>query len=110
MITRGEVKLIVPYKLPVIGGNEVVGKIEAVGANVTQFSVGERVFSRLPLDSIGAFAQYAAVDANAIAKVPPYLSDVQAAAIPLTALTVMQAFELMQVKKGNIFKVGRKHL
>ncbi len=44
MITRGEVKLIVPYKLPVIGGNEVVGKIEAVGANVTQFSVGERVF------------------------------------------------------------------
>ncbi len=101
MITRGEVKLIVPYKLPVIGGNEVVGKIEAVGANVTQFSVGERVFSRLPLDSIGAFAQYVAVDANAIAKVPPYLSDVQAAAIPLTALTVMQAFELMQVKKGN---------
>lgn len=53
------------------------------------------------MDSIGAFAEYVAVDYSALAKVPDYLSDIEAAAVPLTALTVFQAFELMQVKRGK---------
>lgn len=101
MISRGEVKLIVPYKLPLIPGNEVVGIVEAVGEQVSEFKEGERVYARLPLDSIGAFAEYIAVDSSALAKVPDYLSDVEAAAVPLTALTVFQAFELMQVESGK---------
>ncbi|QTU83451.1 NADP-dependent oxidoreductase [Carnobacteriaceae bacterium zg-C25] len=101
MISRGDVKLIVPYKLPQTAGNELVGLVEEVGANVTNFEIGERVFGRLPLDSIGAFAEYVAVDANALAKVPDYLSDVEAAAIPLTALTIMQALDLMQAQEGK---------
>lgn len=101
MITKGEVKLITPYKLPLIAGNEVVGTVVACGAKVTEFAVGERVFGRLPLEKIGAFAEYVAVRADALAKVPAYLSDEQAAAIPLTALTVMEAFDLMDVKAGK---------
>lgn len=101
MISKGEVKLIVPYKLPQTAGNEVVGLIEEVGSSVTGFAVGERVFARLPLKQIGAFAAYVAVDHSAIAKVPAYLSDVEAAAVPLTALTVMQAFDIMDVQKGE---------
>lgn len=101
MISRGEVKLIVPYRLPQIAGNELVGLIEEVGIQVTDFKVGDRVFARLPLDKIGAFAQYVAVDEAALALVPEYLTDVQAAAIPLTALTVMQSFELMGVEPGK---------
>lgn len=65
MVAQGEVKLIVPYKRPLIHGNEVVGLIEYIGSEVTQFAVGQRVFGRLPLDSIGAFAEYVAVDAAA---------------------------------------------
>lgn len=95
MISRGEVKLIVPYKLPQTAGNEVVGLVEEVGLEVDSFVVGERVFGRLPLDSIGAFAEYVAVDATALAKVPAYLTDIEAAAVPLTALTIMQALDLM---------------
>ncbi|MDW8721021.1 NADP-dependent oxidoreductase [Streptococcus suis] len=91
MISRGDVKLIVPYKLPQTAGNEVVGLVEEVGSSVTTFAAGDRVFGRLPLDSIGAFAEYVAVDAQALAKVPAYLTDEEAAAVPLTALTIMQA-------------------
>lgn len=101
MISRGDVKMIVPYKLPQIAGNELVGIIEEVGINVRNFAKGDRVFGRLSLDHIGAFAEYVAVDADVLAKVPDYLSDVEAAAVPLAALTVMQALELMGAQAGK---------
>ena len=101
MIIRGEVKLIVPYKFPLIMGNEFCGVVDKVGKAVRNFSVGDRVYGRMPLKKIGAFAEYAAVDKNAIAKVPEYLSDEEAASVPLTALTALQAFELMNVKSGK---------
>ena len=101
MISRGEVKMIVPYKLPIVAGNEFVGVVEKVGAKVSKFKVNDRVFARLPLDKIGAFAEYVAVNENALAKVPEYLSDVEASAVPLTALTIMQALELMKAEKGK---------
>ncbi|TWT11968.1 NADP-dependent oxidoreductase [Streptococcus sp. sy004] len=101
MISRGEVKMIVPYKLPQIAGNEVVGRVEQMGSQVSQFKVGDRVFARLPLTSIGAFAEYVAVDGQALAKVPEYLTDVEAAAVPLTALTIMQSLDLMKAQAGK---------
>ena len=101
MISRGEVKLIVPYSLPQTAGNEVVGIVEEVGSEVTAFKNGDRVFGRLPLDAIGAFAEYVAVDSDALAFVPDYLSDEEAAAVPLTALTIMQALELMGAEAGK---------
>lgn len=101
MISRGEVKMIVPYKLPQTAGNEVVGVVEELGSRVSNFKLGDRVFTRLPLDHIGAFAEYVAVDSEALAKVPEYLTDVEAAAVPLTALTIMQALELMGAQAGK---------
>ncbi|MDO4913022.1 MAG: NADP-dependent oxidoreductase [Bifidobacteriaceae bacterium] len=101
MISRGEVKLITPYTLPQIAGNEVVGVIEEMGSAVTSFTIGDRVFGRLPLDHIGAFAEYVAVDYRALAKVPDYLTDVEAAAVPLTSLTIMQSLELMNAQPGK---------
>ena len=101
MIIKGEVRMIVPYTFPLVMGNEFVGVIERIGADVKRFSVGDRVYGRMPLTKIGAFAEYAAVDQKAIAKVPEYLSDTQAACVPLTALTALQAFELMEPKAGE---------
>lgn len=75
MIIRGEVKLIVPYKFPLIMGNEFCGVVEKAGKAVHNFAVGDRVYGRMPLKKIGAFAEYAAVNQNAVAKVPTYLSD-----------------------------------
>lgn len=101
MVVRGEVKLIVPYKLPLIMGNEFAGIVEKVGASVTKFKAGDRVYGRMPLAKIGAFAEYAAVAENALAIIPDYLSFDEAATVPLTALTAMQAFEIMKPKSGE---------
>ena len=101
MIIKGEVKLIVPYNMPLVMGNEFCGVIKKVGSEVRGFSIGDRVYGRMPLIKIGAFAEYAAVSSKAIAHVPEYLSDEEAAAVPLTALTALQSYELMGLKKGD---------
>ena len=101
MIIRGEVKMIVPYSFPLIMGNEFVGIVEKVGMSVRKFQPGDRVYGRMELKRIGAFAEYAAIDQSAIARVPEYLSDEEAASVPLTALTAMQALALMKPKRGE---------
>lgn len=107
MIIHGEVKLIVPYKMPLIMGNEFSGIVEKTGKNTTRFKAGDKVYGRMTLKKIGAFAQYAAIEESALALMPDYLSFEEAASIPLTALTAMQAFEIMQVKSGeSIFISG----
>ena len=107
MILHGDVKAIVPYKMPMIAGNEFSGEIVSVGEKVKSFKIGDRVFARLPLDKIGAFAEYVAVDQDAIAKIPEYLTWNEASAIPLTALTAMQALDLLKARKGeSIFISG----
>lgn len=101
MITKGEVKLIVPYAFPLTMGNEMAGIVEKIGENVTEFKAGDRVFARLPLTKIGAFAEFVAVNKNALAKIPDYLTFMEAAAVPLTALTAYQALEIFQPKVGE---------
>ena len=101
MIIRKEVNFIVPYDLPLVMGNEFSGVIEKLGVNVTEFKIGDRVYGRMPLNKIGAFAEYTAIDKDAIAIIPNYLSFKEAACIPLTALCAIQAFDLMGAKSGE---------
>ena len=101
MIIREEVKLITPYKVPLVMGNEFSGVVEKVGSNVSEFKEGDSVYARMPLDKIGAFAEFTAIDKNALAKIPEFLDFKQAACVPLTALTAFQSFELMNAKKGD---------
>ena len=101
MIIREEVKFIIPYDLPLVMGNEFSGVIEKIGSNVTEFKIGDKVYGRMPLNKIGAFAEYISIDKEAIAIIPNYLSFKEAACIPLTALTAIQAFELMEAKSGE---------
>ncbi len=82
MIVRGEVKLIVPYRFPLVMGNELAGVVEKAGNGVKDFQKGDRVYARMPLDKIGAFAEYAAVRASALSKIPDYLSFEEAASVP----------------------------
>lgn len=101
MIIRKEVELIVPYRPPIVMGNELVGIVENMGPGVHGFSKGDRVYARLPLNRIGAFASCAAIDFRAVAKVPEYLSDEEAACVPLAALTAVQAYQLMHAEEGQ---------
>lgn len=102
LILTGRVKLIQDYAMPLTLGNECSGIVEAVGSKVTGFQKGDRVYTRLPLNKIGAFAEYVAVDQNAIAKMPEGYDFSTAAAIPLTGLTAYQAMvEELEAKPGE---------
>lgn len=102
LILTGSVKMIQDYPMPLTLGNECSGIVEAAGSKVTGFREGDRVYTRLPLNKIGAFAEYVAVDQNAIAKMPEGYDFNTAAAIPLTGLTAYQAFvEELEAKPGE---------
>lgn len=91
LILTGKVKLIQNYPMPLTLGNECSGIVEQVGSKVKGFQKGDQVYTRLPINKIGAFAEYVAVEQDAIAKMPKGYDFNTAAAIPLTGLTAYQA-------------------
>ena len=102
LILTGSVKLIQDYPMPLTLGNECSGIVEQVGSRVHSFQKGDRVYTRLPLNKIGAFAEYVAVDQKEIAKIPEGYDFNTAAAIPLTGLTAYQAIvEELEAKPGD---------
>lgn len=102
LIMTGSVKLIQDYAFPLTLGNELAGVVEQVGKSVTAFEVGDDVYSRLPINQIGAFAAFVVVDASAVARMPRNLSYDEAATIALTGLTAYQGLhEELNVKSGK---------
>ena len=102
LILTGSVKLIQDYEFPLTLGNELTGVVEKIGKNVRDFKVGDAIYSRLPLAKIGAFAEYAAINAGAIGHLPDNLDFVTGAAAPLTGLTAYQGLhEELEAKAGE---------
>src|SRR5688500_16771499 len=60
-IRAGEFKQILPYKLPLILGNDVAGTVIRVGTAVRDFKPGDEVYARPHQDRIGTFAERIAV-------------------------------------------------
>jgi NADPH:quinone reductase-like Zn-dependent oxidoreductase len=87
----GGLRIVHRYPLPIVMGNELSGMVEAVGAGVTRFAKGDRVFARVDKDIMGAFADYAVVHDDHAALIPGSLDFLPAAAVPLAALTALQA-------------------
>lgn len=84
--------------LPAVPGWELAGTVVMRGPGATEFAVGDDVFgvSRFPLlgpNRMGTFAEFAAVPETDLAIKPAELSWDQAGALPLTGLTVLQAFD-----------------
>jgi len=104
-IRNGELKLILPYKLPLVLGNDLAGVVIKVGPSVQRFKPGDNVYAKLDKDRIGAFAELIAIDENDLAKKPHALDMEQAASVPLVGLTAWQAL----VEKANL-QAGQKVL
>ena len=102
-IRSGEFKLILPYRLPLILGNDVAGIVVGAGPGVKRFKSGDEVFARPDKDQIGAFAEYIAMNENDVELKPKSLSMQEAASLPLVSLTAWQAL----VEKANLQK-GQK--
>src|SRR5260370_772463 len=88
---QGKLRAILRPKLPFVLGNELAGEVIAVGSDVKRFRVGDRVFARVAKDRAGAFAEQACVDEEHAAHMPRNLDFAAAAAVPLAALTALQA-------------------
>lgn len=94
-----------PYVLRVMGaglreptnpvpGTDVAGRVEAVGERVTRFEPGDEVFGETVAGrqwvNGGAYAEYVAAPAEALAHVPENLSAERAAAVPTSGLIALQ--------------------
>src|SRR5215218_9786482 len=73
-IRDGEFKLILPYRLPLILGNDMAGVVVRVGSRVRQFRPGDEVYARPDKDTIGTFAEFIAMNENDMAIKPKNLS------------------------------------
>jgi len=104
-IRAGEFKAILPYKPPMALGHDVAGTVIRVGAKVRGFAAGDQVYARPRDHRIGTFAERIAVDESDVALAPSTISPVEAASLPLVALTAWQAL----VERGNV-KAGQKVL
>ena len=101
-----------PYLLRIIGfgfrrpkntvpGIDVAGTVVAVGSDVTRFAIGDEVYGM----SRGSFAEYAAVREDKLAVKPTNLTFEQAAVVPISAGTAIQAV----VDSGHL-EAGQKVL
>lgn len=99
---EGKLKIILPYTLPTVMGNELAGVVEEVGKGVSGFAVGDRVFARTPKLAMGAFAEFAAIPADLLAPMPASLGFPEGGGIPLAGLTALQALrDEMQLGPGS---------
>jgi len=83
-----------PKGVTPVPGLEIAGVVEAVGADVTQFKVGDKVCG---LTNGGGYAEYCVLPETQTLNIPENVSFVQAAAIPETFFTVW----------ANVFQMGK---
>ncbi|WP_435736153.1 NADP-dependent oxidoreductase [Cellulosimicrobium sp. PMB13] len=99
----GEFKAILPVPMPLVLGYDVAGTVLEVGDRVSRFVPGDRVYARPAAG--GTFTERVAVPEDELSRIPSSLSTVEAAGLPLVALTAWQAL----VERGNL-QPGQKVL
>ncbi|XP_034945383.1 synaptic vesicle membrane protein VAT-1 homolog-like [Chelonus insularis] len=97
MVRRGAIDS--PPKPPFIMGSECAGEIDAVGENVKDFNVGDRVVA---LPDHKAWAESVAVSTNAVYKIPDNMSFTDAAALTMNyTIAYILLFDLACITPGK---------
>jgi len=88
--------------LPLTPGSDLSGEIVAVGPSVSDLRVGDQVYGVTNSQFIGAYAQYAVASAAMVSKKPTSLTYIEAASVPVVAVTAWQAlFDEAHIKEGQ---------
>jgi NADPH:quinone reductase-like Zn-dependent oxidoreductase len=88
--------------LPIILGSDLAGFVDSVGAGVVQFKPGDEVFGVTNKQFCGGYAEYAVASVQMVAERPRSLSFVEAASVPVVAVTAYQMlFDYAQMKAGQ---------
>src|SRR3954447_17440383 len=95
-------KSALPQPLPVTLGSDLAGEIIEVAAPASELRVGDQVYGVTNLRFTGAYAEYAVASAGMISKKPTSLTYIEAASVPVVAVTAWQAlFDQAQLKAGQ---------
>ena len=89
-IREGYLQEFIPYPMPFTLGWDVAGIVTEVGSDVTDFKVGDEVFSRPNIARNGSYADYVSVKADEAVLKSEKLNFSQAAALPLAGITAWQ--------------------
>lgn len=84
-----------------IFGADIAGRVEAVGKSIQQFKPGDEVIGDLSDCGFGGFAEYAAAPEKALIQKPSNISFDEAAALPMAAITALQALRKGKIQKGQ---------
>ena len=91
-----------PQPLPLTLGSDLSGDIQVVGPDVSDPRVGDQVYGVTNPRFIGAYAEYALASAAMIARKPTSLTYIEAASVPVIAVTAWQGlFDHAQLKAGQ---------
>jgi len=95
-------KSALPQPLPLTPGSDLAGEIVAVGAGVSGLRAGDPVYGVTNPAFVGAYAEYALASAAMIASKPTSLTYVEAASVPVVAVTAWQAlFDQARLEAGQ---------
>ena len=89
-IREGELKGLLAHTFPLILGWDVSGTVEALGAGVLRFKVGDEVYSRPDILRDGAYAEFVVIRESEVALKPKAIDHIHAAAMPLDCLAAWQ--------------------
>jgi NADPH2:quinone reductase len=96
-------RLTAASKYPFVLGKDFAGVVERVPPGERDLRVGDRIFGMAPTH--GSYAEYTAVvpgvKTEPLARIPDGVTDEQAAALPVPALTALGSLELMGVTKAT---------
>ena len=84
-------KSAMPQPLPLTPGSDLSGEVVALGSGVSGPQVGEQVYGVTNPQFVGAYADYALARAGMIARKPAGLTHIEAASVPVIAVTAWQA-------------------
>jgi NADPH:quinone reductase-like Zn-dependent oxidoreductase len=95
-------KSALPQPLPLTLGSDLSGEIVAVGLGVSSLQVGEPIYGVTNSQFLGGYAEYAVASAAMISKKPTSMTYIEAASVPVVAVTAWQAlFDQAQLKAGQ---------
>ncbi|UWU94171.1 NADP-dependent oxidoreductase [Bradyrhizobium sp. CB1015] len=95
-------KSALPQPLPLTLGSDLSGEIVAMGPGVSERRVGDQVYGVTNPQFVGAYAEYALASAGMVSSKPSSLTHVEAASVPVVAVTAWQAlFDHAQLKAGQ---------
>jgi NADPH:quinone reductase-like Zn-dependent oxidoreductase len=87
--------------LPSTSAYDVSGIVVEKGIEVSNFEIGDLVYSRVPQEQMGTLAELVAVTSHAVSKKPGNISFEEAAGLPLVGLTALQSLEYAGIKEND---------